>query len=368
MAKGNLKKTLLKSTTTTAAERVAATTEAAEEVVAMETTRQQIVDDEQQHREQLLAKTHEMIGQIKTADMFSKFANVSSLVWLQQVKETKIYKDLPNIGTWEKFCNYIGLSRQKVDLDLQNLATFGEEFLLTVSSLSVSYRDLRKLRGAAKDGQLLIEDNTVEINGSRIPLDPDHSEDLQAEIEALIDAKDRTLAEREATLKAKDRVLEEKEKVIQKQEEVIAKHEQTLKQRGFAPGEEEFLKDVETFSHNVQGLCLMVDPDNLPDNPTQMMTSTYIEALGKAWRTMKGYYDGACERFGDPLDDNWVPPNLRDDADPGTEEPIQHPCAICDLRKGKINAKKGVLIPDYHGKCTREGGHCDLYQEFSSTN
>lgn len=368
MAKENLKKTLLKSTTTAAAERVAATSEAAEEVVAIETTRKHMADDEQKYREQLIAKTHEMIGQIKSADMFSKFAQVSSLVWLKQVKESKIFKSVQGITSWEMFCKHIGLSRGNVDKKLLDLAVLGEEFLLTMSSLSVSYRDIRKLRSAAQDGQLLIEGNTVEINGNTIPLCSDHAEDLQAEIEALIDAKDRTLAEREATLKAKDRVLEEKEKVIQKQEEVIAKHEQTLKQRGFAPGEEEFLKDVETFSHTVQGLCLMVDPDNLPDHPTQMMTSTYIEALGKAWRTMKGYYDGACERFGDPLDDDWVPPNLRDDADPGTEEPIQHPCAICDLRKGKINAKKGVLIPDYHGKCTRDGGHCDLYQEFSSTN
>jgi hypothetical protein len=123
-----------------------------------------------------------MVGQIRAADAFGKFANVSSLVWLQQVKETKIYKDLPDLGTWENFCNYVGLSRQKVDLDLQNLATFGEEFLLTVSSLSVGYRDLRKLRQLSIEGAVVVGSDAVEIGGERIPLNADHKEDLQAAI------------------------------------------------------------------------------------------------------------------------------------------------------------------------------------------
>jgi hypothetical protein len=367
MSKDNLRKNLLKSTTSSA-ERVAATTEAAKEVVAMETSRQQLAGDEQQQREQLIGKAHEMAGQIRAVGMVSKFLTVSSLVWLRQSKQAKIYKDMPGIGTWKKYCDYIGLSQQTVDENLRNLAAFGEDFLLTVNNLSVGYRELRKLRGAAKEGQLLIDDEVIEINGSRIPLDPDHGEDIQAEIDVLIDAKDRVLKEKEATIKAKERVLEEKEKVIQRQEEVIGKHEQTLKQRGFAAGEEEFLKGVENFSTTVHGLCMMVDPDNLPPKPTPVMTSTYIEAMGKAWRTIKGYYDNACERFGDPLDDDWLPPNLRGDVDQGVEAPEEHPCVGCGHRKARANSRKGILIDGYHGKCTNDAGHCEEYIQHISAN
>ena len=109
---------------------------------------------EQERKEKLIAQTHELIGRIQVADLVEKFGNVSRLVWLKQVKDSKIYKEIPWIGSWETFCNYLGKSRRTIDEQLQNLNAFGEEFLATVTGFSLGYRHLRKLRKAVTDGQV----------------------------------------------------------------------------------------------------------------------------------------------------------------------------------------------------------------------
>ncbi|MDD2853859.1 MAG: hypothetical protein PHY09_18380, partial [Desulfuromonadaceae bacterium] len=88
-------------------------------------------DMDQCNREKRIAEAHEVIGRVQALSFIEKVTTVSSLVQLNKIKESKVYRDLPNIGTWEKYCDYLGWSRQKVDEDLRNLVTFGEGFLTT---------------------------------------------------------------------------------------------------------------------------------------------------------------------------------------------------------------------------------------------
>jgi len=340
---------------------VKADTEAALSIVDMEQKQELLKKTEQEHREALLAKTHEMVGQIRAAGMLSKFANVSSLVWLQQVKKSKIYKDLPNIGTWESFCNYIGISRQKADIDIQNLATFGEEFLLTVSSLSVGYRELRKLSYLTKDGDIIIDAECVVIGEERIPLTPDHTEDLQAAIESLLESRDKKIEDREATIRVKDRLIGEKEKVIQKQEKIITKTEQRLAERGLAPGEENFIQDMEKLKARITMVELTLDPRNMPEEMTPLMTAALIETLGHGMRVLHAHYDEAVTLYGHPdTDGGWTQPE--DDIPLPTEDPAPGDCSACQWHKAMSNSKKGVKIPGGFGKCTRPEGHCNPTQ------
>ena len=89
-------------------------TEAAVSIVEMEQTREQIKEAEQKKREVLIAQCHEVIGRIQGVKMLVKFGDVASLVWLRDAKEQKIYNDLPSIGTWDKFCEYIGYREEKL--------------------------------------------------------------------------------------------------------------------------------------------------------------------------------------------------------------------------------------------------------------
>nr|WP_218057439.1 hypothetical protein [Gilliamella apicola] len=94
---------------------------------------------------------NQLLGQAQMADAFEKF---SQTVWaskLNFVKENKLYRNLsgkktPNglelKGTWEEFCNLLGISVQKADLDIQNLKEFGEEALESMSQMGIGYREL----------------------------------------------------------------------------------------------------------------------------------------------------------------------------------------------------------------------------------
>ncbi|HEY3309876.1 MAG TPA: hypothetical protein VGJ93_15600 [Desulfuromonadaceae bacterium] len=258
---------------------------------------------QQEERDRLIAHTHQMIGQIKAADMFGKFANVSSLIWLQQVKESKIYRDLPGLGTWEDFCKYIGLSRQKVDLDLQNLATFGEDFLLTVSGLSVGYRDLRKLRQLTHDGELIIDAEAIEIGGERVLLAPEYKEDLQTLIERVIDEKNKALEDAQATVKAKERCLGEKEKEIQKLHKELSKLEDKAAVKEMTAEEDAFLQKMKNLQMGFEGYMLKADPDAAMNGITEItprMRAALISNLHYMRMLILAAYDTAVMTYGNP--------------------------------------------------------------------
>ncbi|MDY6971085.1 MAG: hypothetical protein SV775_02035 [Thermodesulfobacteriota bacterium] len=288
-------------------------TEAALSVVETEKMEEQLAVTEQEKKEKLIAKTYRMMGRIETADIFGKLATVSSLVWLKQVKETKIYKGIPEAETWETFCNRLGKSRRLIDEQLANLNVFGKDFLETVSSFSIGYRDLKKLRRSVSEGEIVVDGEAIEINGEKIPFTPDYSEDMQAAIESLLEEKDRQIENNNATIKAKDRVLEAKEKIINRQEKELQKFTRQIKARGFEPGEENFIRDMENLKTMLVGVELKMDVRNMPEKMTPLMKAAYIETLGHFKRTIIAYYDEATVHYGIEDDDDWVPPYERED-------------------------------------------------------
>lgn len=270
-------------------------------------------------REQLLANVYRVIGRIETADLFGKLATVASLKWLDEVKESKVYLEIPGIGTWESFCNLLGKSRRQVDEQLQNLGAFGSEFLATVASFSLGYRELRKLRKAITDGDLVVDAEAVVLGEERIPFTPDHAEDLQAAIEALLEEKDKQIKEAEAIGKAKDRVLAEKDRVLAEKERVMLNQEKKiealtkkLKRRELSPEEEVFLKEVAGLEVTFEGLLLSLDPANVPEDATPVMRSAMMSLLFKMKAAAQAHFDTASEVLGIDTDEEWVPPYERD--------------------------------------------------------
>lgn len=330
-------------------------TAAALSIVEVEQNQVEMRALEQRKREALIAQTHEMVGQIRATSMISKFANVSGLVWMKQVKESQIYKDLPGLGTWEKFCEYIGISRQKADFDLQNLAAFGEEFLLTVSSLNVGYRDLRKLRQLAADGSVTIDAEFVTIGEERIPLDKDHGEDLQAAIESILEQKAQIIEDQSATLRAKDKLLAAKEAMINRQEKAIARFEGAAEKKGLSAEEDAFISQCLKGRETLDVFLARFDPElnPLPEDATPRMRAAFMETIGYFRRVIEGAFNAASEIYGVvDLDDDWIPPHLRAAAGEGPE------CHTCQWRRAMSNPSRGVKIPGKHGKCTRPEGLC----------
>ena len=116
--------------------------------------------------------------------------------------ESGVYKELPNINTWADYCKSIGLSRTKVDEDLNNLNTFGEEFLTTVGTFGLGYRELRSLSKQVKSGNLEVRDSEVIIDGEVISLDD--KDELRDALDTLLKSKYKELEEKDKLLKDKD--------------------------------------------------------------------------------------------------------------------------------------------------------------------
>ncbi|MBI5550712.1 MAG: hypothetical protein HY911_04330 [Desulfobacterales bacterium] len=298
-------------------------TTAALAVVEMEQRQDEFKLTEQQARERAIAQCHEVIGRIQGLEMVSKFADVSNLMWLKGVKEQKIYRDLPNIGTWDKFCDYIGISRQKVDEDLLNLRAFGEDFLTTVSKLRVGYRELRKLRQLAHEGDVVVDAECITIGDETIPITEENAEDIQAAIQGLMENKAAEIEEQQASIRAKDKVLKDKEKVINRQAKELAKLEGRAEAKGLTAEEDAILQDLDNSRTIFDGYLMKYDPDKnpLPEGATVRMRAKYMHTLDYFKRVIIAAFDTAADLYGTPeMDDDWLPPHLRGKGDDNSAE------------------------------------------------
>lgn len=227
----------------------------------------------QSEQEANIARYYQAIGQIKTANMFAEFANVSLLVWVQEMRETKGYKDIPGVGTWEKFCLSIGCTRQHMEDQLKNLGTFGAKFTQTVCGLKVSHRDLRKLRQLAHDGTVTIDAECVRIGEEAIPLNEDHADELQAAIERIIEDKDKIGARVEKLEKQFEAAVKEETKGLKEEVKALVKEVKRLKP--FDPAEmtderfeEQFqaIREAHVATATLIGK-LVIGADGLAENP-----------------------------------------------------------------------------------------------------
>lgn len=103
-------------------------------------------------------------GQIQMAGAISKFTTVVGLMKLKELKERKLYQalsgkkgidkngnEIPDVGTWDGFCQALHTSANKVDEDLLNLKIFGEDALEQLTSIGAGYRELRQYRKLPED-------------------------------------------------------------------------------------------------------------------------------------------------------------------------------------------------------------------------
>ena len=184
----------------------------------IQTTAAQLADAVSQQQMALSEK----VGAIKATGFFKKVSTVTEIKMLAEIKESKEYKGLSvldyegnwqHVTTWEQFCKSLGHSREKVDQDILNINTFGEDFLETSQRMGVGYRDLRKLR------KLPDAEREVIINGESVQAeDKDSLIDLIEEMSAKNLKTKQTMQQQidalSADAKAKDNVLSTKNKKI----------------------------------------------------------------------------------------------------------------------------------------------------------
>lgn len=164
---------------------------------------------------------NQLLGQVQMADVFAKFSATVAISQLAYIKENKLYRALKSkkssngcellTGTWDEFCELIGTSSRKVDTDIQNLRTFGEEALESMSRMGIDYRELRQFRKLPDDQKTaLIEIAKQGDKESFIEL----AEEVIAKHAKEKDALQKQLADAQADGEAKTKVIADKDKKI----------------------------------------------------------------------------------------------------------------------------------------------------------
>ena len=188
------------------AEHQAATAMVEANMAEFHAEQQELKEKEREEREALIAEAYKIAGKIEAFKTISNFGDIASLMLLKRIKESKVYKEMPTILTWENYCKSIGISRRKVDEDLENLNAFGEKFIGDIASLSLGYRELRQLKKQVKSGNLEVKDAEVIIDGEVIPLDD--KDELRDALDTLLKSKYKEIEEKDKLLKDKEMQLE----------------------------------------------------------------------------------------------------------------------------------------------------------------
>jgi hypothetical protein len=126
-----------------------------------------LIDAAQRDYSQGRDLVNQLLGQAQMAAAIGKMTQTFGVSKLVAVKEGKLYQSLKGVktpngleleGTWEEFCNLLGISDEKANQDIANLQAFGEEALEQMQRIGVGYRDLRKFRKLPEDQRVsLIE-------------------------------------------------------------------------------------------------------------------------------------------------------------------------------------------------------------------
>lgn len=225
------------------AEQQAATALVEANMQQFEAERQEIKEKEQTEREALIAEASRLTGRVEAFNFISKVVTCSELMILKKVKEEKIYKELPNINTWEEYCKSIGFSVDKIDLDLKNLNTFGEEFLRTVQSFGLGYRELRNLSKQVKTGNLEVKEESVIIDGEVIPLND--KDELRDALDTLLKSKYKEIEEKDKLLKDKDIQLS----VVRETKDSFARRMDKAEEEA-----EKYKKEISVLNNNIEQL------------------------------------------------------------------------------------------------------------------
>jgi hypothetical protein len=120
-----------------------------------------------EEQRQKTAVVNQRIGRRQILTMFERIGNVTNLVDLQKIKESKEYKGLQiivdgetrNVTTWDDYCRLVeGRSRESIDLDLQNLNAFGEEMFDSMRQVGIGPGTMRALRKLPEEDFIQIDE------------------------------------------------------------------------------------------------------------------------------------------------------------------------------------------------------------------
>ena len=167
-----------------------------------------------------------------TAFQYNETANrVAMLKLFAQIRDSKAYKgarvtdrasgETVTVTTWEEFCAAYGYSKRKIDVDLQNLAAFGGDFMEMQEKLGLGYRDLRLLRNGI--AALPPEERQAILDDVAAAEGPEEVKEKLADLRLELAKAKADRKELEADMQAKEKVSKEKSEKLDALEEQVAR-------------------------------------------------------------------------------------------------------------------------------------------------
>ncbi len=155
-----------KQTPTTEIDNQEVAPEVAQAAADIQNTSASIISAGVSEQEQVAKLINMRAGRRQMAEMIKKLVTVADLVDLQNLKDSKGYKNfnahidgkLVTITNWEEYCTIVeGRSRESIDLDLKNLNALGPELFESMRTVGLGPSTMRAIRHLPDDQMELIQ-------------------------------------------------------------------------------------------------------------------------------------------------------------------------------------------------------------------
>jgi uncharacterized membrane protein len=212
---------------------------AAESIEATRLNIEKSTETTQLEKEEAIANVYEMAGKIKATNFQKSQSTLFNLMLLKQVKESKDYRTKMGM-TWEKFCEYVGVDRRRVDEELMDLRPFKGEFLADFATFSgATINKIKYIGESISGGFAEITDKGITIAGQTIPFKEENLDEIQTILKTREEEQQKKIEDLEAANRAEKKVAAAKEKVINTLERDLKRLEKTVEKTDLTEEEQD---------------------------------------------------------------------------------------------------------------------------------
>ena len=245
----------------------------------------------------------EAMGILKKIQHDRAYNDLIEAVVLYRVKENKAYRE--GGLTWAEFCEATGFEVRTADRIIDDIRPLFTTFSDILSNfLGIGFNKIRYLGKSISDNLSEIDDGALVIEGEKIPLTPEHKDEIEAAIDKLQEEVKKQKEDSAAQKKAFERVQADTHKAMTKLEKELARHKGFFDDKDLSDEEAAFVKKVALLKKAFDGYLLTLDPENIEElqikrDPSVRMRAEYITALSYMKMQILKMYDIAEGMFGD---------------------------------------------------------------------
>jgi len=241
------------------------------------------------------------IGGIQTLTHMSAYSDLLKYATIFQVRENEEYK---KIGiTWEQYCtDIIGEPKRTVNDKLKDIKPLVDNFRGSLARISkLPFNKIRYLGRTMGQNLPTIENNTLIIDNTPIPITSDNKEEIEAAIDTLIDTHKQEKKDLQKNLEKQksntDKIINEETKGLKIERDALVKQVERLKPYDIEEKDEtwsaEYLEKMERLCSEFEFAArhFIVD-ERLKENfPLMAQSASKIYSMNKAISELRIFWE-----------------------------------------------------------------------------